>query len=209
MLALFEIRSIPGWLADDEARSLYDIARQLPDNATIAEIGSFAGKSTVCLAQGLKDGKKGTVLAIDPHEGHDGWQTTKNVYKLFLKNAEKFKSSIVPIKKTSAEAAKKVKQPIMLAFIDGNHHTEYVVEDINLWSAKLAPGGILILHDCLDASVWNGIQTALLHKTEFSRFRVRNTLFIATKKKRIMPEWTWRYQRILYLLRRALWRMRQ
>lgn len=35
-----------------------------------------------------------------------------------------------------------------LLFIDGNHHYEYVLSDLNNWASKVVSDGIVILHDC-------------------------------------------------------------
>ncbi|WP_218280645.1 class I SAM-dependent methyltransferase [Verrucomicrobium spinosum] len=55
-------RGIEGWFTWKEALSLYELAKALPSNSTVVEIGSWKGRSTYCLAQGLKDG---SVHAID------------------------------------------------------------------------------------------------------------------------------------------------
>ena len=60
---IHSFHGLDGWLTDDEATGLYRVARKLPRNATIVEIGSWQGKSTYCLAKGLRLGK---VHAIDP-----------------------------------------------------------------------------------------------------------------------------------------------
>ena len=42
----------------------------------------------------------------------------------------------------------KFHEPIHLLFIDGNHHFEYVLADLNNWSPKVVSQGRVILHDC-------------------------------------------------------------
>jgi hypothetical protein len=49
--------SIEGWLKIEEAAALYRLARRLPPDSTIVEIGSWKGKSTYCLARGLRKGQ--------------------------------------------------------------------------------------------------------------------------------------------------------
>ena len=56
-------KGIEGWLSEKEAFGLYSIANKLGAGSTIVEIGSWKGKSTYCLAKGLKNGK---IFAIDP-----------------------------------------------------------------------------------------------------------------------------------------------
>src|SRR5665213_2627162 len=55
--------NIEGWLQEREAITLFRYASKLKSSAVIVEIGSWKGKSTFCLAQGLRSGK---VCAIDP-----------------------------------------------------------------------------------------------------------------------------------------------
>ena len=63
-------RGIDGWLTDEEALGLYRLASKLPPDATVVEIGSWQGKSTFCLASGLRSGK---VHAIDPFDASGGF----------------------------------------------------------------------------------------------------------------------------------------
>jgi hypothetical protein len=63
--AIKAYQSIEGFLSVYEAATLYRLAEQLPINSTIVEIGSWKGKSTYCLARGLRQGK---VIAIDPFD---------------------------------------------------------------------------------------------------------------------------------------------
>ena len=42
--------AIPGWLTQDQARLLFDTARELPSGPLVVEIGSHQGRSTVVLA---------------------------------------------------------------------------------------------------------------------------------------------------------------
>ena len=59
-----DVSRIPGFLYDDEPEWLYSQAKEAP--GLIVEVGSYMGKSTVCLAQGALDGHGGPVLSFDP-----------------------------------------------------------------------------------------------------------------------------------------------
>jgi hypothetical protein len=54
---------------------------------------------------------------------------------------------IIPIVKTSEDAAKKFNEPIELIFIDGAHDYELVKLDFELWFPKVIYGGIMAFHD--------------------------------------------------------------
>src|SRR3989344_4837250 len=60
---------VEGWLTEDEGLFLYEITKNVKEENAAVEIGSWKGKSTICIAKGLNDGRKGKVYAIDPHTG--------------------------------------------------------------------------------------------------------------------------------------------
>lgn len=68
---IIKYRNIEGWLSDYEVFGLYSVARKVKPNGIIVEIDTWKGKSTFCLAKGLKRGK---IFAIDPFniEGEPG-----------------------------------------------------------------------------------------------------------------------------------------
>ena len=61
------IQHIDGWLTDEEAKLLYKLAKNC--KGVIVEIGSWKGKSTICMAKGSKAGNNVKIYAIDPHVG--------------------------------------------------------------------------------------------------------------------------------------------
>ena len=71
-------REINGWLSSREALGLYQVARLLPEKATVVEIGSWQGKSTYCILSGLKSGK---VYAIDPFNASGGEDWNEDEYQ--------------------------------------------------------------------------------------------------------------------------------
>src|SRR5579864_2558755 len=63
------LTSVDGWLNPKEAWRLYRLARECRGRGAIVEIGSWKGKSTICLARGSIAGGKAKINAIDPHTG--------------------------------------------------------------------------------------------------------------------------------------------
>ena len=61
------IADVPGWLTEEEGQALYDLARACTGKGVIVEIGSWKGKSTVCLGLGSQEGSSVPVYSIDPH----------------------------------------------------------------------------------------------------------------------------------------------
>lgn len=147
------VRSIEGWLSDHEALLLYSISRSAPDG-DIVEIGSWKGKSTVCLGLGRKDMKKpGKVYAVDPHKGElttDKRKKLAPTYVSFLRTLSKWKLTdrVVPVVKTSKAAARSWEKPVSFLFIDGIHDYNHAREDFRLWNNLVVDGGFIAFHDC-------------------------------------------------------------
>lgn len=139
------LTTIPGWLSPKEATFLESAVKQTAKRAgEIVEIGSFCGKSTICLSL-----SKGTVYAIDPHKGNIGDKRYKPTYTKFLTNLKTagVSKKVKPLVKTSAEAAKNWKKKIRVLFIDGLHDEKHAMQDFHLWSPFVVEGGIIAIHD--------------------------------------------------------------
>jgi predicted O-methyltransferase YrrM len=59
------LRGVPGWLSDEEATALYELAKGCTGRGVIVEIGSFKGRSTICLGLGSQAGQGVPIYAID------------------------------------------------------------------------------------------------------------------------------------------------
>lgn len=132
---------VKGWLTDSEAQFLYSRAKACPANTAIVEIGSWKGKSTICLSQGSAAGENVHIYAIDPHQQDSYQEFDQNISSAGIKEL------ITPIVKTSSDACQGWTQPIGLLFIDGNHDYEMVEQDYLLWSPYVVEGGIIAFHD--------------------------------------------------------------
>jgi predicted O-methyltransferase YrrM len=137
------LRGVPGWLTQEEAEALYDLARACTGRGVIVEIGSFKGRSTICLGLGSQAGAGVPVYAIDP--GH-GWKR----FAEFRANVARagIEELVRPIAAASADAFPDFPEPaIELLFIDGSHRYDLVDLDFHLWTRKLVDGGTLAMHD--------------------------------------------------------------
>jgi predicted O-methyltransferase YrrM len=137
------LRGVPGWLSAEEAEVLHDLARGCTGRGVIVEIGSFKGRSTICLGLGSLAGRGLPVYAIDP--GH-GWKR----FAEFQANIARagVDGLVRPIAATSADAFPDFPDPaIELLFIDGSHRYDLVDLDFHLWTRKLVDGGMLAMHD--------------------------------------------------------------
>lgn len=158
-------RTIPGDMFDFE--EFYNrIAKHLPDNCTIAEVGVADGKSAIALATFLHQlGKKFTLYMIDSldYGGKDQLRTIINhVIKAGIEGIEIWPYS-------SLEAADKFPEVHFdFVFIDSSHLYEDTKKEIVVWYKKIKENGILAGHDVISH---DGVRRAIheVIPTTFSR----------------------------------------
>ena len=200
------IQAIEGLLREEEAGCLFSLAKNC-DN--IVEIGSWKGKSTVCLALGSKVGNGGKVFAIDPHQGLAdgcaGLHWSENTSPIFRENIKKAKVDdiVIPLVMKSEEAVTGWTKPISLLFIDGAHDYESVKKDFLLWAPYLKEGGFIAFHDVLYSFGHNypGIRKVvyqyIFQSNKFSNVQFCGTIVYATKAQTSMPERFRKLQKLL------------
>src|SRR5919108_1568201 len=135
------IADIPGWLTDEEGEALYDLARSCRGDGVIVEIGSWKGKSTVCLGLGSQAGSSVPVYAIDPHADYRFGDFKTNVERAGIAEL------VRPIPSLSHAASDGFGEPIELLFVDGSHEYDLVLEDFERWVPKVVDGGWVAFHD--------------------------------------------------------------
>lgn len=119
------------------------------------EIGSFYGQSTRHIASLLPD--NGKLYAIDIWASHDG------MYERFLSNVihAGLTNKIVPIKKASKQAVPDVVSycaSFDLIYVDGDHETVPVFQDLELYFPLLSEHGVM----CGDDWLLRSVRTAVL-----------------------------------------------
>lgn len=147
-----QVANIDGWLTESEGHFLYDAARKVIPTKVIVEIGSWKGRSTICLGRGSQDGSKVEVYAIDPHTGSSEHKIfNNNIDTLDDLNANIKKTGLVEIvniiRSTSENEARQFEKLIGLIFIDGAHEYRSVRTDFMGWFPKVANGGLIAFHD--------------------------------------------------------------
>ena len=145
-------KNVGGWLTEAEGLSLYNTAKKIKTGNIIIEVGSWKGKSAICLGNGSRDGNKVKFFAIDPHIGsseHQKMFGKVDTFEEFKQNMDRagIAEFVEPIRDTSENAAKNFNQRIEFAFIDGAHEYKFVKLDFKLWFPKVINGGILAFHD--------------------------------------------------------------
>ncbi|MEE4603435.1 MAG: class I SAM-dependent methyltransferase [Desulfobacteraceae bacterium] len=157
------LRSVKGFLDQDEGRCLYEMALKACSLGPCLEIGSYCGKSTLYLAAACRE-KSGILFSIDHHRGSEEQQPGEEYFdpELFdaqagrvdtferfratIENAE-IEDTVVPIVCRSEVAARKWATPLSLVFIDGGHAFETVFTDYTAWAGHIISGGYLLVHD--------------------------------------------------------------
>jgi predicted O-methyltransferase YrrM len=153
-------RTIPGWLADDEAELLIGAAAHVAREgrpAALVEIGSYLGRSTIVLAATLRALSPGSRLfAVDPHEGTVGAADAQldhgaSTFDRFTANIRDagVGAWVEPIRALSFEVDWDGR-PIDLLFIDGLHDRMNVERDFRHFERFLDPGALVLFHDYAD-----------------------------------------------------------
>jgi predicted O-methyltransferase YrrM len=109
----------------------------------VLEIGSYCGRSTICLAHTAK-----SVLAVDPFDGR-GTPSPADTYQTFLDNLQRHGvAERVGVRRgTTSEVTPELPAVFDLVFVDGAHDYESVRADIQAAMAVLKPDGVLAFHD--------------------------------------------------------------
>lgn len=154
---------LKGFLADDEAAALGVVAAQSSRHGPILEIGSYCGKSTICIGQAMADSES-LLFALDHHRGSEEHQPGEyfhdpdlldpdsgqfDSFREFRRNIDRagLRERVVPIVASSAMAARHWTTPLAMVFIDGGHSLDAALEDYRCWSGHIIRGGVLAIHD--------------------------------------------------------------
>jgi MMP 1-O-methyltransferase len=162
------IKDVPGWLSDEEGEALYELARQCTGRGVIVEIGSWKGKSTICLGLGSRAGAGVKIFAVDPHADYRHGEFKENVELAGIVDL------VTPVKGLSQEVVDGFDEPIELLFVDGSHEEDDVRHDFDTWVPKVVEGGTVAFHD----TTWHaGVRKVVAEKI-FSSRQFRDVRFV-------------------------------
>jgi predicted O-methyltransferase YrrM len=155
-----------GFMPTDEGDALWEAGREACRSVPgrpLLEIGSYCGKSSIWLGAAAEAGA--TVLfALDHHRGSEenqpGWEwhepdlvdpavdriDTLPTFRRTV-HAAGLEGSVIAVVGDSPTVAPHWGTQLALLFIDGGHGTEPAHRDYELWTPKVAPGGLLCIHD--------------------------------------------------------------
>ncbi len=156
-------RQVKGFLDVSEGEALYAIAQEAGKMGPCMEIGSYCGKSTLCIGAACKE--TGSILfTVDHHRGSEEQQPGEEYFDPDLFNFQTFQvdtftifretlrqadllDTVVPLVCQSHVAARCWETQLALVFIDGGHAVKTVHLDYDSWAHHIMPGGYLVFHD--------------------------------------------------------------
>ena len=191
---------VKGFMPYHEGEALSKWAEEFSKEGPIMEIGTYCGKSTLFLSNGANKNNQ-LVFTVDHHNGseehqideeyfdneiYDAETNSVNSFPLFIKNINRFKATnVVPIVRSSVEAAKTWNANLGMVFIDGGHALETVMQDFNSWNEKIISGGVLVIHDIFEKPEDGGQAPFIVYqhalKNGFSDFERVDTIICLKK----------------------------
>ncbi|MFE4591048.1 class I SAM-dependent methyltransferase [Streptomyces laurentii] len=162
ILAAFE--AAKGFMPAKEGLALYAAASDAAKlGLPLLEVGTYCGRSTILLADVAR--AAGTVaVTVDHHRGSEeqqpGWEyhdptvvdpevgvmDTLPTFRRTLRKAG-LEDHVVAVVGRSPQVAAVWAGRLGFVFIDGGHTDEHAVADYEGWAPKVAPGGLLVIHD--------------------------------------------------------------
>jgi predicted O-methyltransferase YrrM len=158
-----KISNVKGFLDEQEAMRLRDLALEACAYGPCLEIGSYCGKSAVYLGSACKQ-KLSVLFSVDHHQGSEEQQPGQEYFdpdlfdaatgridtlRFFRQTLNIFdlEDTVVPVIGLSKTVGKVWQTPLGLLFIDGSHAYESAFQDYTVWARHILPGGYLIFHD--------------------------------------------------------------
>ena len=152
-----------GFMPEDEGLFLFQQAAAVSPRGPLLEVGTYCGKSAIYLGAAARLGGS-TVFTVDHHRGSEenqaGWEhhdptlvdaetgrmDTLPVFRRTIARAG-LEKEVVAVVGRSATVARHWRAPLALLFIDGGHGEEPAHTDYESWVPRVAPDGLLLIHD--------------------------------------------------------------
>ena len=171
---------IKGFLDEEEAQRLFNLALVASKIGPCLEIGSYCGKSAIYLGTACKENNS-VLFSLDHHTGSEEQQPGQEYYdpdlldketgkidtlRLFRKTIEDFnlENAVIPVIGRSEIVGRAWQTPLSLIFIDGSHAYESVLNDYKIWSKHLIVDGYLLFHDIFSDPAKGGQAPYLVYR---------------------------------------------
>lgn len=169
-------------MTPNEKQVLFHLARRLPPGGTAAEIGSYHGASSCCLAAGIRS-RGGKVWCIDTWMNDAVSDGHADVFPLWQRHTALLADAIQTARGYSHEVAGRIPDELALLFVDGDHSYEGVKRDLLLYLPKLRKDGILVMHDWSHDAVRRAVRE-LVHPHECARLVLLPNLYCCRVRSR-------------------------
>lgn len=141
----------------DELAWLIELARQAPDGVGV-EVGVYCGASLI--AWSLAREGRGQSIGVDNWSYQDDWINqhivkgnehnslqVPNLKAVCQKNLNQAHITAQLLDGASVDMAKQAPNDLAFVFIDGDHTSPAIDNDIAAWTPKIMQGGIIAFHD--------------------------------------------------------------
>lgn len=159
------VRATKGFMPDDEGSALYRAAQEAARSGLgpLLEVGTYCGKSALYLGYAASPAGA-SVFSVDHHRGSEENQPGWEHHDASLVDAESGRIDTLPSARRALErggledtvvlvvgrstaVAAAWSCPLSLLFIDGGHGADVAWADYRAWTPKVAPSGLLAIHD--------------------------------------------------------------
>lgn len=146
---------VAGWLSRAEGEKLYELAA----SARVLELGSYCGRSTICLAQASREVH---VCDCFTAMGTGGDSENRNTYEDFWHNIVRYgvAGNIVVHRGFIPDEVPLLSGAFDLIFVDASHDAASVHRDILLVLPFARPGTVMAFHDYANQS-WPDVQAVV------------------------------------------------
>ncbi|ROR91786.1 class I SAM-dependent methyltransferase [Nocardioides aurantiacus] len=160
------MRGIQGWFTyDDAAHFTLVLAMQSAQglHGDILEIGPFHGRSTIVLAEQVRDGE--TLVVCDPFQSGDVYvadpPTPTGLRRNVTRGVPGFDQARLVIHEVySTDLHLDDAARFRFVHVDGSHERDDVLSDLRLARRHLLPGGVIVADD-YDHPDWPGVTEAV------------------------------------------------
>jgi len=163
------VNEVNGFMGSISQREFMFNLGKVTENA--AEIGSWKGLSAVIVLLGMRSVCRETIpkyYCIDTFEASNEELNSESTFEEFSKATGKFDDLkiIQPIKgwSTDLKTLEQIPNNLDWVYIDGDHSTEAVYNDIILYHPKIKTNGLILFHDHTWETVKAGIDKAAEEK---------------------------------------------
>ncbi len=130
----------PGWILLYEEAFLEALARTLPENSKIINIGSAVGTSASAIMRGVQHLDNVQLVSIDIE---DCPQELEMLKARDLYHEDRF----FQVQADSVASAREIDYELDMVFVDGSHSYEGTLADLEAYAPLLKSGGLMVCHD--------------------------------------------------------------